>query len=125
MSADTELGLRITEARTMKNYSVSDIARLIGVTEKTVRKWESGKKEPRSNRFQMLAGVLGVPLGWLLDGSGDFDHEVPSTDQLRALGLKIDRMAKLQQELVMLSDEIVAEVAELQQIEEDLAILRE
>jgi hypothetical protein len=38
---------------------------------KTIRAWENDMSEPRANRLQMLAGLLGVSLMWMLNGEGD------------------------------------------------------
>jgi transcriptional regulator with XRE-family HTH domain len=38
---------------------------------KTIRAWENDRSEPRANRLQMLAGILGVSIMWLLNGEGD------------------------------------------------------
>ena len=41
-----------------------------GVRPQTVRSWEEDRAEPRSNRLQMLAGMLDVSLVWLISGLG-------------------------------------------------------
>jgi hypothetical protein len=37
----------------------------------TLDAWENDWKEPRANRLQMLTGMLGVSLRWLLTGVGE------------------------------------------------------
>ncbi|MCL4675898.1 MAG: helix-turn-helix domain-containing protein, partial [Pararhodobacter sp.] len=48
-----------------------DLAQRLGVRAKTLRDWENDASEPRANRLQMLAALLGVSLRWLLTGEGD------------------------------------------------------
>ena len=47
------------------------LARALGVRLATLRGWENDMSEPRANKLQMLAGVLGVSIGWLLTGEGN------------------------------------------------------
>ena len=125
MSSNPEFGNRLRDAMANKGYSAADTARLIGVTEKTVKRWVAGNSEPRSNRMQMLSGVLGVPLMWLINGGAQFEQEVTPLSQIERLGQKLERMTELQHELMVLSSEVADEVEELQMIEEDLEVLFE
>ena len=118
------LGKRIAEARELKTYSIKKAARRLSVTEKTFKKWESGKSKPRANKMQMLSGVLGVSLLWLLNGEEQFEPDANNTSQLEKLSQKVERMTQLQQELADLTGEVVSEVEELHKIEEDLQILQ-
>lgn len=65
------LGDRIAAAREVRGMSVADLARRLGARTETVKRWEADAVEPRGNRMQMLAGVLGVSLTWLMVGQGD------------------------------------------------------
>lgn len=64
------LGDRLAAAREAQGMSEADLAQGIGVRVKTVRQWEADASGPRSNRLQMLAGMLGVSLRWLMTGEG-------------------------------------------------------
>ncbi|MCB2129843.1 MAG: helix-turn-helix transcriptional regulator [Rhodobacteraceae bacterium] len=64
-------GDRLTAAREAAGLSATELADRIGVKAKVVQHWEADAKEPRANRLQMLAGMLGVSLVWLLTGDGD------------------------------------------------------
>ena len=78
------LGDRLTAAREQADLSQAELARKLGVKKSTLVSWEDDLNEPRANRLQMVSGMLGVSLKWLLTGEGD-DVEVqadPSeTDQ--------------------------------------------
>ena len=124
MSTDVALGIRLSDTRENKNYSTLEIARRIGVTEKTIKNWESGKSKPRANKLQMLSGVLGVPLLWLINGEEQFEQYIESPSQLEALSKKVERLSELQQEMNELTEEVVNEVEELHKIEEDLELLK-
>lgn len=64
-------GDRLAGAREAASLSQSELARRLGVRLKTLRDWENDVADPRSNRLQMLAGMLNVSIMWLLTGRGD------------------------------------------------------
>lgn len=64
-------GDRLAGARENAGLSVADLAAQIGVSSKVIDAWEADAKEPRANRLQMLAGLLGVSLSWLMTGAGE------------------------------------------------------
>ena len=107
-------GDRLTATREAAGLDVEGLATRLGVKITTLEAWEHDVKEPRANRLQMLAGMLGVSLTWLLTGLGDglsAPTEEPSTDvdtrallaDLRDLRLSIaasaDRLARLEKRL--------------------------
>lgn len=65
------LGDRLAAARDAAGMTQSGLAQRLGVRVKTLRDWENDVSEPRANRLQMLAALLGVSLRWLLTGEGD------------------------------------------------------
>jgi HTH-type transcriptional regulator, cell division transcriptional repressor len=113
--ADTAtLGDRITGAREASGLSQSELARRLGVKLATIRTWENDQAEPRANKLQMLAGMLGVSIMWLLTGAGDGldgpeahaalpDDLVALLDELRQTRLEqarlADRMGRLEKRL--------------------------
>jgi len=64
-------GDRVAAARDVVGITQSDLARHLGVKEKTIRAWENDLSEPRANKLQMISGVLNVSMRWLLTGEGD------------------------------------------------------
>ncbi|MEZ5911856.1 MAG: helix-turn-helix transcriptional regulator [Paracoccaceae bacterium] len=64
-------GDRLAAAREAAGLSQAELAQRLGVKTRVVEHWEADAKEPRANRLQMLAGMLGVSLMWLLMGEGD------------------------------------------------------
>ncbi|MCC5989148.1 MAG: helix-turn-helix transcriptional regulator [Pararhodobacter sp.] len=65
------LGDRIAAAREAAGLSQTQLATRLGVRSRTLRGWESDLSEPRANRLQMMAAMLGVSLRWLLSGEGE------------------------------------------------------
>ena len=65
------LGDRLVALREQAQLSQADLARKLGVKKSTLVAWEEDRNEPRANRLQMLSGILGVSLKWLLTGEGD------------------------------------------------------
>lgn len=73
------LGDRIVAAREAVGYSQKKLASRLGVKLKTVQGWEEDRTEPRANKAQMMSGILGVSLVWLLSGEGEGVHEPTDT----------------------------------------------
>lgn len=67
----TTFGDRMTGAREASGLSQAELAKRLGVKVKTIRAWENDQSEPRANKLQMLAGMLGVSIMWILTGEGD------------------------------------------------------
>ena len=64
-------GDRLAAAREAAGLSQTSIAVKLGVKPDTMESWENDAKEPRANRLQMISGILGVSMSWLLTGSGE------------------------------------------------------
>ncbi|MEM9248374.1 MAG: helix-turn-helix domain-containing protein [Pseudomonadota bacterium] len=95
-------GDRVAGARDALGIGQPELARRLGIKVKTLRDWENDLAEPRANKLQMLAGVLGVSLMWLLNGEGDGIDAPADSDstpkavrdlllELRALHAELDR----------------------------------
>lgn len=85
------LGDRLAAGREAAEMSQGQLAERLGVRVKTLRDWENDVSEPRANRLQMLAALLGVSLRWLLTGEGsevsppDEDSPAPAPAMKAAL----------------------------------------
>lgn len=64
-------GDRLAGAREAAGLSQVELATRLGVRLETLEAWEDDLADPRANRLQMLAGMLGVSLMWLLTGEGE------------------------------------------------------
>ena len=64
-------GDRLAAAREASGLTQASLANKLGVKPITMESWENDLKEPRANRLQMLSGILGVSMSWLLTGAGE------------------------------------------------------
>ncbi len=120
MSDQDTIGSRLAEAREERGLTVVEAARRMAVKTETLRNWESGTSAPRSNKLHLLAGILSVPVTWLIDGDVE---DIPAADRwsrLERLEQKFERMNVLQAELLELSTEIAEEIATIRKIDEEL-----
>lgn len=65
------IGRRIARAREQKGINQSELARQLKLTPQSVQKWEAGETVPRGQRMQELSRILGVSVGYLMQGEGD------------------------------------------------------
>lgn len=94
------LGDRVVAARETAGMTQRDLARQLGVKLKTVQGWEDDRTEPRANKAQMMSGVLGVSLTWLLSGEGEGVAEPIETQELGTdLSSALNDIRKLKAEL--------------------------
>lgn len=63
-----EIGRRIREARTKKGLSQGELARLVGVRDQTVWKYEAGRLRPSADSLVNLAAALDVEESWIMRG---------------------------------------------------------
>lgn len=70
-NASATFGDRVAAARDARGYTQAELARKLGVKQRTVEAWEDDLSEPRANKLNMLAGMLNVTLMWLLNGEGE------------------------------------------------------
>lgn len=98
------LGDRIAAAREGAGLTQAELATRLGVRKTTLEAWENDRREPRANRLQLLTGMLGVSLRWLLTGIGEGPEldesgaHVPADVQallveMRALQVQMSRAA--------------------------------
>jgi transcriptional regulator with XRE-family HTH domain len=108
-------GARVTQARKAAGFTVRQLATRMSVKPSTIENWEAGRSEPRANKLVMLAGVLGIPVLWLLDGEMpdgvNFDVNISETT---VPARKLERAIALQSELAALLQEVAADVSRLQ-----------
>lgn len=63
-----KIGKLIGEIRKEKNMKQKDLADLLGVTSKTVSRWETGKYMPDLSLFPVISEILDVSLNELIQG---------------------------------------------------------
>lgn len=63
------MGNRIREIRQQRAHTVAGLARVLGLSERTIRYWEDGRSLPTKANARRLARALGVTVEKLgLDG---------------------------------------------------------
>ncbi len=107
MEIDTLLGERIANARQAKGLSQKQLADLIGVTKSTVAKWESDRTSPRASRLIQVAGILGIPMAWLIGGDDvPVPVDTPSLNETWVLDNKLEAMDSLIKQMQEIVEDI-------------------
>jgi transcriptional regulator with XRE-family HTH domain len=94
-----QLGQRIKMRREQVGLSTAALARRLGVQRDTLAAWESGNSEPRANKLQMLAGILGTNVSWLLEGDAGCGPNPQPTNDTAALREQLGQARDLAQNL--------------------------
>ena len=58
----------VKSKRLKKNITQDELARMLGVTQQAVMKWENGSSQPRAALLPKLADILGCTVDELLRG---------------------------------------------------------
>lgn len=72
----TEFGTIIYRSRLERNYTQKEFAKLIGVTDRTVSKWEKGTTVPDLYQLRNISTVLGISPNLLLKSETAFKDDV-------------------------------------------------
>ena len=83
----TTIGSYIAQKRRAKNLTQEQLAEKLGVSNKTISKWENGKCMPDYSIIQTLCDALGVTLPELMDGEDAADSSVRVYDDAQILDL--------------------------------------
>lgn len=67
--------MKLREWRTKSGLSQFELSEKAGVHENTIRRWESGQREPRASEIVRLCEVLGVSEAELLNGPAEETRE--------------------------------------------------
>ena len=113
------VGLRVALARKSRNMSVPELAAHLGVTPASVRSWEAGERTPRANRMQMLAGILDVPLTWLLEGREDERMAAGGTPNLDQVYARLETARSMFAEALALVESAQRSLASIADAEDD------
>lgn len=112
-------GDRVQAAREALGWSQRELAGRLGVKLKTLRGWEEDISEPRANKLQMLSGMLGVSIPWLLSGEGQ-GLAAPAGEPPQ---IGASEMAGLLAEVGALHRELSAQLARMARLEARIAAL--
>ncbi len=120
LSEHNSIGLRIAEARVAVGLTIEQAALRAAIAKSTLKSWESDRAAPRPNKLQLLAGVLGVSMTWLLTGQDKYDTISDAPNRLGKLEVKVARLGALQREVTELSNEIARDLENMRRIDEEL-----
>ena len=98
----TVTGKFIALKRKQKNLTQEQLAEKLGVSNKTISKWETGKCMPDYSIVKSLCEELGVTMAELLDGEKAGDKSVRIYDDEQMLDL-LRRIQELEKQKVMLT----------------------
>ncbi|MHA3913412.1 helix-turn-helix domain-containing protein [Halovulum sp. GXIMD14793] len=93
------LGDRLTLAREHAGLSQKQLSGRLGVSPKTLGRWENDRSEPRGNRMQMLAGLLNVSVVWLISGAGPDPEADTSVDVAKSILADMSEIRRSQSRL--------------------------
>ena len=96
-----DLGLRISTARRAANLSREKLSEQVGVTEKSIQRYEEGKQRPRLATLKKLAPALNTSVAELMRAQG-VEEGVSLDDVLksqRAILVRLDELTELVREI--------------------------
>lgn len=78
---------RLSACRVQNGYTQKEASDLVGVCEKTLVSWESGRTAPNMDNAQRLSEIYGIPLAYI-----DFTREgnrTPLKDRVQEKGITL------------------------------------
>ncbi|MDC9719607.1 MAG: helix-turn-helix transcriptional regulator [Gammaproteobacteria bacterium] len=86
------LSTRIINAREASGYTQAQLALRMGIKKSTIANWESSRTSPRANKLTELAGILSVPVLWLIAGAeSPAKSSTPDLNETILLEQKLDK----------------------------------
>ena len=98
----TMIGSYIAQKRRSLNLTQEQLAEKLGVSNKTISKWENGKSMPDYSIIQKLCETLNVTLSELMDGEDAAENSVRAYDEEQILDL-LRRTQELERHRQLLS----------------------
>lgn len=106
-TSDLILSTRIINARQACGYTQPQLALRMGVKKSTIANWEESRTSPRANKLVELAGILNVPVLWLIAGSeSPPEVSTPDLNETLMLERKLDKADLLVNELSALVSDL-------------------
>lgn len=78
-----QIGRYIAEKRRIKNLTQAQLAEQLGISDKTVSKWECGRSMPDYALIQSLCETLDISVSELIEGKNTALHERQLMEMLR------------------------------------------
>ena len=71
--AALSIGSKIKQLRESKGKTQTDLAKLLGISDKAVSAWGNGRRQPRMKYLLAMSRYYGVTPSWFIDGDGHED----------------------------------------------------
>lgn len=85
-------GEKIRQARLKQGMSQSQLARAVGVSERNVVRWETGRNQPRLEHVLRIADACGVHVADLMERGPDNSEPVTREQRLINVGLAVEAL---------------------------------
>lgn len=85
------IGAFIAECRKQKHMTQEELAQLLGVSNKSISRWENGRTMPDLSLYQPLCQALGVQVSELLEGKHLVDEEKLKQAERTAMAVLISK----------------------------------
>lgn len=89
-SIKSDMAKRIKQGRVALGYSLSELARKVGVSPQAVQQWEFGKTSPKGENLRKLSMVLDFTPQFLQYGSSNITLNEPAFESLKDLEQALD-----------------------------------
>lgn len=96
-----EIGMFIVKKRKERSFTQAQLAERLGISNKTISKWETGKCMPDYGIIQPLCKELGITVSELMDGEEAEPDSIRSYDESQVLDL-LKRIQNLENQKVSL-----------------------
>lgn len=98
--AALSIGSKIKQLRESKGKTQTDLAKLLGISDKAVSAWGNGRKQPRMKYLLAMSRYYGVKPSWFIDGDGHEDSRcsvLQIADGLQKIEQKEETIEKYRQ----------------------------
>lgn len=96
-NAKKDIGERLKSTREKRDIKQNRVAKIIGVHNSTLNKYESGEREPDNETLLKLSSLYDVSVEWILTG----ENRDTSLDEKSKLLLEgFDKLSKKDQEII-------------------------
>lgn len=89
MNKDNTIGAKIQSYRKLQNMTQDELSKRSGIYLSTIKKYESGERNPKPDQLQKISEALGVSITVFLD------FEINTVSDVISLIIKLDEQASL------------------------------
>ena len=101
---------RLRKIRTDANLRQAEFGALVGLGQKTVSEYESGRSAPGVARLLVIAEKFGINPDWLIKGDGEPEYKSQTVDAETRAQIEREHINKLFSELTPQTQQIILDV---------------